>query len=140
MAAASREGWMEFETVETLTKGRKCRCRPVSPSATRTATSATGCASAGGTRAPRPTGSSRSCPTTCGTICRTTRCRARRTAAMARETGVLRPLLDDRRPAAAEPDVACVDYSAGNGGDLVAYRWEGEPTLDVSHFFSARDA
>ena len=43
-------------------------------------------------------------------------------------------------PQLQAPQIACVDYSAGNGGDLVAYRWEGEPTLDASHFFSARNA
>ncbi|WP_434661519.1 metallophosphoesterase [Paraburkholderia sp. A3BS-1L] len=30
--------------------------------------------------------------------------------------------------------VACVDYSAGKGGPLVAYRWEGETELDAGHF------
>ena len=30
--------------------------------------------------------------------------------------------------------VACVDYSAGKGGPLVAYRWEGESTLDTHSF------
>jgi diadenosine tetraphosphatase ApaH/serine/threonine PP2A family protein phosphatase len=30
--------------------------------------------------------------------------------------------------------VACVDYSAGNGGPLCAYRWDGEPTLDSRNF------
>ncbi len=29
---------------------------------------------------------------------------------------------------------ACVDYSAGNGGVLVAYRWDGETELDAAHF------
>lgn len=29
---------------------------------------------------------------------------------------------------------ACVDYSAGKGGPLVAYRWDGESTLDNSKF------
>ena len=28
--------------------------------------------------------------------------------------------------------VACVDYSVAKGGRLVAYRWDGEPTLDES--------
>jgi hypothetical protein len=31
---------------------------------------------------------------------------------------------------------ACVDYSAGKGGPLVAYRWEGEENLDPGHFVS----
>lgn len=30
--------------------------------------------------------------------------------------------------------VACVDYSIGNGGKLVAYRWEGESVLDKARF------
>jgi hypothetical protein len=29
---------------------------------------------------------------------------------------------------------ACVDYSVAKGGNLVAYRWEGEPTLDQKQF------
>lgn len=41
--------------------------------------------------------------------------------------GDLQPLL---------PNVACVDYSAGKGGPLVAYRWEGEPELSASSFVS----
>ena len=32
--------------------------------------------------------------------------------------------------------VACVDYSAGKGGPLVAYRWEGEPELRAGGFVS----
>jgi Calcineurin-like phosphoesterase len=35
------------------------------------------------------------------------------------------------------PKVACVDYSAGKGGPLVAYRWEGEPELNARGFVSA---
>lgn len=31
--------------------------------------------------------------------------------------------------------VACLDYSVAKGGKLVAYRWEGEPTLDENKFF-----
>jgi hypothetical protein len=31
------------------------------------------------------------------------------------------------RPASQTPIAACVDYSAGMGGDLVAYRRDGEP-------------
>jgi hypothetical protein len=30
--------------------------------------------------------------------------------------------------------VACVDYSVGNGGPLVAYRFDGEPTLSAADF------
>lgn len=43
------------------------------------------------------------------------------------ETGVPEPL--DRR-------IACVDYSAGKGGPLVAYRWDGEETLDSAKFIA----
>lgn len=43
--------------------------------------------------------------------------------------------------ASGEPTVtsertACVDYSAGKGGPLVAYRWSGEPSLTDSNFRS----
>jgi hypothetical protein len=38
------------------------------------------------------------------------------------------------RPAPMAPQVACVDYSAGDGGPLVAYRWDGEPELRATHF------
>lgn len=31
--------------------------------------------------------------------------------------------------------VACVDYSIAKGGKLVAYRWDGEPTLEAGKFF-----
>ena len=30
----------------------------------------------------------------------------------------------------------CVDYSAGNGGALVAYRFDGEQDLSLDHFVS----
>lgn len=42
------------------------------------------------------------------------------------------------QPELQSPLVACVDYSAGRGGPLVAYRWDGEHHLDPSHFVSAR--
>ena len=29
---------------------------------------------------------------------------------------------------------ACVDYSAVKGGPLVAYKWDGEPTLESDKF------
>jgi hypothetical protein len=32
--------------------------------------------------------------------------------------------------------IACVDYSAGKGGPLCAYRWDGESSLDAGHFIS----
>lgn len=38
------------------------------------------------------------------------------------------------RPGPAGPRHGCVDYSAGEGGALVAYRWEGEPTLRKTHY------
>ncbi|QEI08913.1 metallophosphoesterase [Pigmentiphaga aceris] len=38
-------------------------------------------------------------------------------------------------PALQTPMAACVDYSAGKGGDLVAYRWDGEAVLDGGKFF-----
>ena len=34
------------------------------------------------------------------------------------------------------PRVACVDYSVGKGGPLVAYRWQGEQELVRKHFVS----
>jgi len=39
-------------------------------------------------------------------------------------------------PSPLAPKVACVDYSAGLGGPLVAYRWEGEAVLDARGFVS----
>ena len=38
------------------------------------------------------------------------------------------------RPAPLAPKIACVDYDAGDGGELVAYRWGGEPELRATHF------
>jgi len=40
------------------------------------------------------------------------------------------------RPAPLAPNIACVDYSAGAGGALVAYRWQGEDELRAEHFES----
>ena len=34
------------------------------------------------------------------------------------------------------PNAACVDYSAGKGGPLVAYQWSGETELADTHFVS----
>ena len=34
--------------------------------------------------------------------------------------------------------VACVDYSAAKKGPLVAYRWNGEPTLTDAQFAQSR--
>ena len=39
-------------------------------------------------------------------------------------------------PAMQTATAACVDYSAAKDGPLVAYRWDGEPTLDNSNFVS----
>lgn len=39
-------------------------------------------------------------------------------------------------PRLQSPTTACVDYSAGRGGPLVAYRWDGEPRLDEHRFVS----
>lgn len=43
-------------------------------------------------------------------------------------------------PAPVAATMACVDYSAGMGGDLVAYRWNGELTLDAKNFVSSAPA
>jgi len=37
-------------------------------------------------------------------------------------------------PSQLSENVACLDYSAGKGGDLVAYRWDGETKLNNSKF------
>ena len=37
-------------------------------------------------------------------------------------------------PDVSGPHSACVDYSAGNGGPLVAYRWSGESVLTNTNF------
>ncbi|HZW12396.1 MAG TPA: metallophosphoesterase [Noviherbaspirillum sp.] len=37
-------------------------------------------------------------------------------------------------PQVLSPTVACVDYSAGADGPLVAYRWDGEQALSTKHF------
>lgn len=39
-------------------------------------------------------------------------------------------------PRTSGPRTACVDYSAGKGGPLVAYRWSGETLLDDDNFVS----
>jgi hypothetical protein len=38
------------------------------------------------------------------------------------------------KPQLLSDKVACVDYSIGKGGKLVAYRWDGESVLDPSKF------
>ena len=40
------------------------------------------------------------------------------------------------KPAVQADHVACVDYSAGLGGPLVAYRWSGESTLTDANFIA----
>lgn len=40
-------------------------------------------------------------------------------------------------PAPLTPKIACVDYSAGNGGPLVAYRSDGETQLSARKFMSS---
>lgn len=63
--------------------------------------------------------------------------------------GVATPCDDDRpvffghywltgAPRPLTPRAACLDYSAGRGGPLVAYRWDGEPVLDAARFTSDR--
>ena len=38
------------------------------------------------------------------------------------------------KPTPLSDKICCVDYSAGKGGDLVAYRWDGETTLSERKF------
>ncbi|GGE95289.1 hypothetical protein GCM10011404_30540 [Sphingomonas prati] len=40
-------------------------------------------------------------------------------------------------PTVLAPNLACVDYSAGKGGPLVAYRWDGETKLDNARFVAS---
>ncbi len=40
-------------------------------------------------------------------------------------------------PDVLAPNVTCVDYSAGRGDPLVAYRWQGEHELVQQHFMSS---
>jgi hypothetical protein len=42
---------------------------------------------------------------------------------------------NDVRP--STQNTACVDYSAVRGGDLVVYRWDGEPILRAENFVHA---
>jgi hypothetical protein len=41
-------------------------------------------------------------------------------------------------PAPLAPTAACVDYSVAKGGQLCAYRFEGEPQLDPARFVTVR--
>jgi len=40
-------------------------------------------------------------------------------------------------PELQSPSAVCVDYSVGKGGNLVAYRWDGEPKPDPANFVLA---
>ncbi len=40
----------------------------------------------------------------------------------------------DGNPVLLSEKATCLDYSIGKGGKLVAYRWDGEPTLDAGKF------
>jgi hypothetical protein len=42
------------------------------------------------------------------------------------------------KPSLLSPKIACVDYSAGKGGPLVAYCWRGEETLSAEGFLSTQ--
>ena len=42
----------------------------------------------------------------------------------------------DMLPGRQAPNVGCTDYSVAQRGKLMAYRWDGEPTIDPSHFTS----
>lgn len=42
--------------------------------------------------------------------------------------------LPPAQPAPLTPTIACLDYSVAGGGPLVAYRWDGERTLQVEKF------
>ena len=44
--------------------------------------------------------------------------------------------LKDNYPVIQAHNVVCLDYSIAKGGNLVAYRWNGEASLDGSHFVS----
>lgn len=44
-----------------------------------------------------------------------------------------------QRPCADDGDKsACLDWSVVKGGKLVAYRWDGEPTLVTDHLEAAQ--
>ncbi|RYD54342.1 MAG: phosphoesterase [Sphingobacteriales bacterium] len=44
--------------------------------------------------------------------------------------------LEDQFPVIQAANVVCLDYSIAKGGNLVAYRWNGESVLDNTHFVS----
>jgi hypothetical protein len=43
------------------------------------------------------------------------------------------------QPRLLSENVACLDYSAGKGDPLCAYRWDGEPVLHSGKFVLSRD-
>lgn len=45
--------------------------------------------------------------------------------------------LSRETPGPIRPNIACLDYGLGKGGNLVAYRWNGEKTLHPSHFIQS---
>ncbi len=138
MEAASREGWMEFRTVEGLTKGLEVALPE-------------GHAFLDKDVHRRTRVRLRWWDSTARTY---------RQAAMMDDEGLaqlpdsavpetVRVESDDPRPIffghywlngepqLQSPTVACVDYSAGKGGALVAYRWDGESTLDAARFVAS---
>jgi hypothetical protein len=46
--------------------------------------------------------------------------------------------MEDSYPVIQAGNVVCLDYSIAKGGNLVAYRWSGEGTLDNRHFVAVR--
>lgn len=44
--------------------------------------------------------------------------------------------IQNENPGRILPNLACLDYGCGKGGQLVAYRWDGEATIDDSKFIS----
>ena len=42
--------------------------------------------------------------------------------------------MEDAYPVIQASNVVCLDYSIAKGGNLVAYRWQGEAQLNNSHF------
>ncbi len=48
--------------------------------------------------------------------------------------------LDEAKPAPLARNVACLDYGAGRGGSLCAYRFSGEASLDAERFLSVSPA
>ncbi|MDT3679250.1 MAG: metallophosphoesterase [Burkholderiaceae bacterium] len=138
MEAASREGWMEFRTVEGLTKGLEVDLPEGHSFSDKDGHRRTRVRLRWWDRAART---------------------YRQAAMMDNEELTRLPDVevpetvrvedDDPRPTffghywlngsprLQSPTVACVDYSAGKGGALVAYRWDGEPMLDAARFVTS---